>query len=526
MSGLKIRWLAALVLLSLPYVLLFLAGSAWLYEHRLLVAWGAVSFAATLLGWQLVRGSRRRATPPLVEADANWPPQGLEAWRGVEALADSIAAEDFPLDQAEKWGEVVRRVVETVARHYHPGSADPWLETSFPHVMRVVELAARDLRRATMGYVPGAHILTVRDWRRLWQLAGRAKRWYSHFYLWYRIISPLVSTPAALFREGRDFLFGKVQDESAGTLRQWAVGFFVRRVGYYAIQLYGGQLLLDDAEPADAPGKQSERDAATAVKRDTALAAEPLRILVAGLKKSGKSSLINALFGEYRAATDVVPRTQHVEPYVLQPGGLPQAAIVLDTAGYDHAGPQQLLDELRRQSLGCDVVLCACSATTAARNADRGFLDAVRACFRQEADRHMPVILAVVTKIDQLRPVSEWQPPYCLCPPEGAKAENIAAAAEAVAEDLGVTVDDVVPVCLAPGRCYNVEEALVPAIAERLPAARRAQYLRCLRQRRSEEFWRQLWRQTVQAGRVLATRLPGGRRGLPDSDAGAPAKPP
>ena len=65
---------------------------------------------------------------------------------------------------------------------------------------------------------------------------------------------------------------------------------------------------------------------------------EPLRILVVGQKKSGKSSLVNALFGEYRAATDVVPRTDQVEPYVLEREGL-QQAIVLDTAGYDIADP-------------------------------------------------------------------------------------------------------------------------------------------------------------------------------------------
>ena len=513
MNGLKIRWLAALILLSLPYLLLFAAGSVWLYEYHMLVAWCAVSFAATLIGWQLVKISRRVAAPPLVEPDPNWPPSGQAAWQSVEVLAQQFATEEFPLDQPEKWWEIVRRVVEAVARHYHPDASDPWLETPFPHVMRVVELAARDLRRATMGYVPGAHILTMRHWQRLWRLADRANRWYGHFYLWYRIIQPLVNTPAALVREGRDLLLGKLRDESADALKQWAVGFFVRRVGYYAIQLYGGQLLLDDTTPAESLAMRSGRDVETAGKRDAALDEEPLRILVVGQKKAGKSSLINALFGEYRAATDVIPRTQNVEPYVLTRDGLPQAAIVLDTAGYDQAGLEPLLGELGEQLMRCDLILCVCSATTAARSDDRRFLDAVRDRFQRDADRHVPVILAVVTKIDQLRPVSQWQPPYRLRPPEGVKAEQIAVAVQASAEDLGVAVDDVIPACLAPGRCYNVEESLVPAIAERLPAARRVRYLRCLRQLHDEAYWRQLWRQTVQAGRVLVTTLHGTQGG-------------
>jgi hypothetical protein len=120
--------------------------------------------------------------------------------------------------------------------------------------------------------------------------------------------------------------------------------------------------------------------------------------------------------------------------------------------------------------------------------------------------------------------MSQWQPPYCLCPPDGPKAENIAAAVQAVADDLGMSVDDVVPTCLAPGLCYNVDDALIPAIAERLPEARRVQYLRCLRELRDQDFWRLMWRQTVQAGRVLVAGLRGGRHPTSDASLETPKK--
>ena len=240
---------------------------------------------------------------------------------------------------------VVRRVADVVARHYHPDAADPWLETPLPHVLRIVELVARDLRRATLGYVPGSHILTIGDLRRLQKLAGMAHR----SYFWYRIASFVINTPAAFLREARDAVFGQLKDMSTETARRWAVGYFVRRTGYYAIQLYGGQMVLDDAQPADAPLRQSRQDAGEDLQRTGLLDKEPLRILVVGQKKSGKSSLINALFGEYRAATDVVPRTDQVEPYVLEREGLPQA-IVLDTAGYDIADPAADAAALDRSS--------------------------------------------------------------------------------------------------------------------------------------------------------------------------------
>jgi hypothetical protein len=493
----KIRAAIALVLLSVPYLLLFAAGSLWLFQNRLLLAWAALGLTCTAAGWYLLRGLLSKAEPPRVQPDLSWPPQGLEAWQEVEQLAAEIEGEELPLERPETFVALVRRVAEVVARHYHPDAADPWLETPVPHVLRIVELVARDLRRASLGYVPGSHILTIGDWRRLRKLAGMAHR----SYFWYRIASLLINTPAAFLREARDAVFGRLTAMSTETARRWAVGYFVRRTGYYAIQLYGGQLVLDDAQP-DAPLRQSKRDAGEDVARSAVLDTEPLRILVVGQTKAGKSSLINALFGEHRAATDVLPRTGRVEPYVLQREGL-QQAIVLDTAGYDTASPAEMLRPLVDQLHLCDIVICVCSAASAAREADRRFLSELRAEFQRNPDRHLPVVMTALTHVDRLRPLQEWDPPYRLDPAEGPKAEQIVAAIEAVATDLALPPADVIPVCLLPERVYNVEEALVPAMLERLPAAQRVKYVRCLRLRRDEQYWRGLWQQTIGAGRVL-----------------------
>jgi len=497
-SAEKIRAAIALVLLSIPYVLLFVAGSIWLYRSHMLLGWVAFSLALTSAGWYLLRGLCRKVESPQAQPDMSWPPQGMEVWTQVERLATEIEGEALPLDQPEKLVAVVRRVVDVVARHYHAHAADPWLETPFPHILRIVELVARDLRRATLGYVPGAHILTIADLRRLQRLAGMAHR----SYFWYRIASLVINTPAAFFREARDTVFGQLKDMSTETVRRWAIGYFVRRTGYYAIQLYGGHLTLDDAQPADAIRRQSEKDAREDTRRTSLLDKEPLRILVVGQKKSGKSSLINALFGQYRAATDVVPRTNRIQPYVLQREGL-QQAIILDTAGYDVADPAEMLRSLVDQLHGCDFVVCVCSAVSAAREADRRFLGELRSEFQRNLDRHMPVMITALTHIDRLRPLQDWNPPYRLDPPQGPKAEQIAEAIEAVAADLGVPPAEVVPVCLLPERMYNVEEALVPAMMERLPATQRVKYLRCLRQQRNEQYWSRLWEQTVAAGRIL-----------------------
>ncbi|HRP88128.1 MAG TPA: hypothetical protein PLS34_11520, partial [Gammaproteobacteria bacterium] len=83
------------------------------------------------------------------------------------------------------------------------------------------------------------------------------------------------------------------------------------------------------------------------------------------------------------------------------------------------------------------------------------------------------------------------------------KAEQIAAAVLATAGDLGVDVATVIPVCAAPGRAYNVDDALWAAMLFELPEANRVRLLRCQRARRSAQDWGLLREQLRNAGRFL-----------------------
>jgi predicted GTPase len=163
----------------------------------------------------------------------------------------------------------------------------------------------------------------------------------------------------------------------------------------------------------------------------------------------------------------------------------------------------QAFDQFRGEILGCDLVLVVCSARSAAREADRRLLDALNAFFQQQPDRAVPPAVVALTHIDQVRPLREWNPPYDLAHPQGAKAEQIVDAVRAVAADLRMPLERVVPVCLHPERIYNVDEALIPAISQSLPDAMRVKYLRCLRQFHNDDYWKRLWQQAVNSGRLL-----------------------
>jgi predicted GTPase len=499
---LKTWWLLLWALLSLPYVVLFTVGSLWLYEHGWLMAWLVGSGVLMLASRPLINWLRAKRIAPVassVEPSPLWPPSGQGAWADVERIAQRVQAEDLPLDRPEPLWKILREVLEAVAAHYHPKSDHAVLETPMPHVLRIIELVARDLREALSENVPGAHILTLNDMRRI-------SRWTANsrpLYFLYRVVYAGFNPMSALLREMRDLAGRSAANASIKEVKRWAVGYCVRKAGYYAIQLYSGHLVLDDAELQTYQTTQSREAARRANEQETALSQEPLRILVLGQVKAGKSSLINALFGEMRAAVDVLPTTRDVDPYVLERDGI-RRAIIFDTAGYQDARRAgDALKELRQEILQCDLVLQVCSAQSAARDADRRLLDDVRTYFQQDPHRVMPPLVIALTHVDQLRPFAEWNPPYDLEHPSGAKAQQIRDAALTVASDLQVELEQVVPVSLKPEQIYNIEEGLLPVILQALPDAQRVKCLRCLRQYHDEQYWRRLWHQAQNSGRLL-----------------------
>lgn len=510
MKYVRLRWASVAILLTVPHVLMFAAGSVWLFEHGWFWHWAASAAALTLLAWALVkllRAARLPVTPVSVHASGAWSPQGEEAWKCVEALAERVQADaDFPLDDPERLWSLFQEVLATVAGHYHPDSDHPELEVPAPHALRIVELVTADLRQALSEHVPGSHVITLNDVRRLRHVA----RLFQRFYLFYRVLSFGFSPLSSLAREFRQAMGGQTVNASTEEVKQWALGFAVRKTGFYAVQLYSGQLVLDEVALDAFRTERSQSDAASAEASARQLADEPLRILILGQVKSGKSSLVNALFGETRAAVDALPATRGVQPHLLE-GDDSQRAVILDTSGYEDASDtSSAFEAFRQQILEADLILLVVSAASAARRPDRQLLDEIRAYFQSRPRRKPPPLVAVVTHVDRLRPADEWKPPYDLKRPTTPKAQRIATAVSAIAEDLALSPDTpIVPVCLAPDRVYNVDKALSQAILDATPEAQRVKYLRCLSHYRTERERSAgaILRQTLSGGRTLLKRV-------------------
>jgi len=509
----KTWWLCVLLLFVAPHVVVAATGFWWLFEHGWLLWWFAGAGLMTACGWALAHILHKRQngySGPRVEPSVNWPPVGHEAWDEVEKIANRVQKEDLDWQTPEEFLPVLREVLETVAAHYHPKSRNAMLEIPAPYVFRIVELVSKDLREAFTKYVPASHAVTLNDLRKMKRWAG----WAKELYLLYRVSTFAFNPAGSTLREVRNYGARKLGDVSVDEGKQWAVGYLVRRTGYYAIRLYSGDLVLDEAAFDQYQTSRSRKDVESD-EESRLTEGEPLRILVVGQTKAGKSSVVNALFRTDRAETDVVPNSPQVTPYVLEHEGFEQA-IVLDTAGYEEVGGAKKLvkaigDEIRH----CDFVILVCSAVTAAREADAELLRDLFEYFADNPDRSPPAVVVALTHVDQLRPINEWEPPYNLAKPRDTKSKNIVEAISAVTEDLGLPPDAIIPVSLRDDPPYNIDEGLVLAIMERLPEAERTRYQRCLRHFHKDEHWRRLWEQTRSSGRLLyqASSLGAGKLG-------------
>ncbi|MBM4254867.1 MAG: hypothetical protein FJ147_03110 [Deltaproteobacteria bacterium] len=483
-------------LFSIPVVVFAAAGILWLYDRGWL-SWAGLGFLAVqalalilFRRWSQVPGAVLPQPSSTLPADLA--PRDEAAWKLVQEYIEQIDRGELTLKETDQFWSLGREILTRIAQCYHPNDKEPLLAVQVPLLFRALEETARDLATIT-AEVPLAHRITIGDAVRGYRLQQKVKPAYDV----YRVLYPILNWQNALFQW---FVTDRLFDLTKETLRQWILKWYVDRVGYHAIELYSGKLLVTRRLEGRLP---LSPDSATLLTADQH-SSEPLRILVLGQAKAGKSSLVNALFGELRVATDVVPTTAQVTPYVLDRHELGGKVIMSDMGGYEDATvPQARFDESLEEVQRSDVLLLVLSAVSAARDADRRLLSLIDRHFAVHPELRPPFVLAVLSHTDLLRPVREWDPPYNVAVPDAAKAHTIRAAMTAVAADLALDPELVVPVCLLPDRVYNVDEALVPLLVEILPEAKRTLLLRSLKTLRQQEQWSLLGRQARATGRFL-----------------------
>jgi uncharacterized protein len=495
-------WVAAICLV-LPTLTLVPLGGIWLWQNGYAIYWviGACIFVVIAFLLQLYLFRRldiplkgpAKVELPEDRAASGWTPREEEAWSHVLAIADKVELSHFASWQA--FLQLGQDTVDAVARTLHPGVKDPLWQFTAPEALTLVEQVSRRLKPVVAGSIPLGDRLTVGQVIRVYQWRSAIDIAQKGYDVW-RIIRMLNPATAAT-QELRERLSNQMYRWGREEIAKRLASGYVKEVGRAAIDLYGGRLRVSPEELEAHVTEASERDR----RAGSNVPAEPLRLLVCGQINAGKSSLINALAGEVRAAPDVLPTTSAFTAYELKRHGVPQA-LILDSPGL--ASPGEPLEKLVGEAAQADLILWVASAVRPDRELDRRALDAIRRYFAEHPNRRRPPMLLVLSHVDTLRPVQEWNPPYDLADAGNAKAVSIRAAMEAAGGDLGFPQDAIVPACLDPGCGIYNADAIWAEIMEQIPDAQRAQLVRTLQDIDRGLDWRKLKNQALNAGRILA----------------------
>ena len=512
----KLRGLLAAVLIVTP--VLFLVGVG-LY-HLWSTGWAFITYwpmatcflTAYALGWYWSR-QLRRATPA---ADGEplpvyWTDRDRTAWEIVEAkIATMPPVPTKELTDLSRYATQTQELAVAVARVYRPGQTDPFAHLTMPEVLACGELVTHDLTKLVREGVPGSHLFTLGDVQRLYNVVDSATTWYPRLRNAYwaasLVFNPIKTAAQIAYTKG---MMGPAQDGVKANVLQWFQAVYLREVGRYLIELNSGRLrvgakrYLELTRTAADPAVVADAPAGT----DPIVEPLPLTVAIVGPVKAGKSSLANALLGEQRAATDVLPLTAGLVRYTLRRPGLPAFTIV-DSAGFGLAGPTE--DDVQTALLAAkeaDVLLLVVPARSAARAPETEFLERLLKAMAAVPNLKPPPIVGVLTHIDLISPAMEWAPPYDFAAGTRPKEVNVRDAVSAAGELFGKAVETVVPVCASAGKVTGVQDELLAAILARVGEARGVSLLRALYTEADADKAKRVWRQLQTAGGHAARLL-------------------
>ncbi len=485
------QWLV----LSLPLVAIastLLAAAAW-QLHTWGLTWLWAIFILLFAGWRwlLARWTRPFAEINAVMDDlradlnaATEPASGDRSEAGEAILRQVLtdAQDDPPLwDAPQTFWQRCRELLAQIARLYYPDAKYPLLNIYIPDAYTLLRGTIDDLDRWMQQLAPVLNQVTVgqayRGWEMYQSLEPSAQRLWRLWNWAQWLLNPAAAAARLLS-----------QNSSERATQQLLVNFsqllrtaLLRNLCQQAIALYGRKAAAVQAPPLEpASGKtQTLRAILEQAEPAEAIAAKPANILLVGRTGAGKSSTINTLFQADRAAVDLLPSTDTIEQYQWQS----QQGDVLtlwDTPGYEQTQREAVRETVLDFARQADLVLLVSPALDPALRMDADFLTVLK---QEIAD--LPAI-AIVTQVDRLRPLREWQPPYNWQQGDRAKERSIREAVQYRAEALGEWCERVLPLVAADrqsGRAGWNREQLSDALLTAIDPAKQLRLARFLRDR-------------------------------------------
>ena len=495
MSMLVLLWIVpVLVYVTIGFVALYQQGWLWTVALSLPVVW----LLAWLVGklWKPAR---------LNDATRGQQLQAPEFWTMRDAAAivivEKYRAEVVDVDR-NTITDPARYQLDAVAiaaqlsEHYHGKQREHALEPlTMVEIFAVIHLAVEDLEEWMLQNIPGSDLATIGQLSQLPALAKALDGVQKIAYFASSLFNPSKLFTYPLWRKA-----GRVTIEIQNELIRGLYQRYLGLIGYYLIEMYSGRLRGGAKQYRERFGSMAKAVHAAdgQLEQLSALKDVATTIAVMGQVKAGKSSLINALIGDTVAPTGILPQTRQVQRYEYPISGSSNVITLLDAPGYDEADvTKKQLREIATASEAADLMLLVMAANVSARHADLAMVKQLDQHYRDRPHLKPPVIVAVLTHIDLLRPVREWSPPYNWRSPHSLKEQSIAGSVAYVRELFGDRISGYACVYTGDTANSNVIDELLPQIVEQLRQGNTAAILKAFYKQLGEQRFRRLLKQTV-----------------------------
>ncbi len=497
--------------LGLPIVLVvgFLLIAAGLQIHEWGISWIWAIVGLLFVGWRwlLVKWTQ----PALAQVEAIV----TELSADLQSQAPTTASANTSFQQAEAelqkilqtaridpppwedWNIFWLRcqtLIGAIAQVYYPQTEQPLLNIYIPQAYKLLRGTVDDLDQWMQRLAPALNQVTIGQAYQAYEVYQKLEPSARKIWQAWNWAQWLLNPAAAIARTATQRTSSRATQELLSNLSQLMREAALRNLGRQAIALYSGSASPNLEETSIAqpilPKAQTQtlRDIISQANPSQTVEQTPVNLLLVGRTGAGKSSLINTLFVEAQAEVDALPSTDRIQDYHWQTS-TGEALTLWDSPGYEQVDRAELRDQVLDHAAHADLVLLATPALDPALQMDLDFLRDLQAEIPD-----LPTI-AIVTQVDRLRPIREWQPPYDWQNGDRPKEISIREATQYRASLLGSTCLMVLPIVTGDKtrQAWGVE-ALSLAILDSIAPAK---------QLRLARFFKSLEARTIGAAKII-----------------------
>jgi predicted GTPase len=424
---------------------------------------------------------------------------GSDATQQAEAALQKIleaSINDRPIweDWATFW-QRCQDVVVAVANIYHPQVQYPLLNIYVPQAYGLIRGTVDDLDQWMQRLSPALNQATVGQAYQAYEVYRKLEPSARKLLRVWGWAQWLLNPVAAVANRATKGYGNRANQQLLVNLGQLLREAALRNLCRQAITLYGGITLSTTTATISTPTvpkakTQTLREILSQAEPVEEVEQKPINILLVGRTGAGKSSLINTLFQADLAEVDVLPSTDVIQSYHWETKG-GEALTLWDTPGYEQVKRGELRQLVLDYATNADLLLLVTPALDPALQMDVDFFKDMKG---EVAD--LPAI-AVVTQVDRLRPIREWQPPYDWEFGDRPKEVSIREATQYRAEKLSEFSNLIVPVVTSDSKAsrtaWNTDTLSLGLIEAIAPA----------KQLRLARFLRDLDSRTIAAAKII-----------------------